>query len=371
MRIGAGYDSNIALAAGGANRRSPEGETTSMDDGEVVLDGVVVGRVADAGSGLRGLARFDLDGRVYGRGDTRFGERLSLAGELRLPEGLALGCGLEGQRLDITLSDDDAWTGGLECGVRWALGAGFELEVAGGGAVKAYDEGQLDGIYSGRLRVGLELGPLLARVGLVALGRESSENAASRTELVPEVSARLDFEHGGGEISYRAYVRWFRVDSRSGSEHAASLSAWWMPLSWLGVYAEVVVGGAEGGSQALVYERVEVHGGLRLRPTWDAAPPPLEEERGPARPVAEGVRFRFVLPDATEVSVIGSFNGWDPDRGRLTRGADGAFSGRFDVAPGRHEYHLLVDGEPRRPPGAARYVHDDFGSENAVLRVAE
>jgi hypothetical protein len=67
--------------------------------------------------------------------------------------------------------------------------------------------------------------------------------------------------------------------------------------------------------------------------------------------------------------VVGDFNRWDETRGALERRENGDFEGTLSVGPGRHEYHLLVDGRAVRPPDASRYVMDDFGSENAVIEV--
>jgi hypothetical protein len=196
---------------------------------------------------------------------------------------------------------------------------------------------------------------------------------ARRTDLSPWIAVRVTTPWIGGQIGYRFVGRVFDSDSRSGGEHTGQAEIWGMFVPWLGIYADLQLGYAEGGPQALSYERVQVTGGLRLVLEWQPEPaelPPPSATQGPATVLDDGgVRFVFELPDATEVSVVGDFDGWDEARGRLTRRADGRFEGRFEVGPGRHEYALIVDGEPMRPPGAERYVSDGFGGENAVLIV--
>jgi 1,4-alpha-glucan branching enzyme len=112
---------------------------------------------------------------------------------------------------------------------------------------------------------------------------------------------------------------------------------------------------------------VQVVAGARLALDWQEAVTSAEE---PTRVEEDGwVELRFHLPGAREVAVVGSFNDWDAGRGALRRESGDVFARRFRLRPGRHEYHLLVDGEPVAPPGAARYVSDDFGGRNAILEV--
>lgn len=373
VRVGGGYDSNPALAADPANRRNPSRGggrplPMSMEDGVARVGGYVLGRI---GSSPSGSARFDLDGRVYGSGDVLFLERLVLEGSVRVDD-LVPRCRLEGTRLDLTLSEDSAWSGAVACGALLGLPAGLWVAAEVSGAVRAFDLGQLDGIVGGELAVGWTFDPIALELGLSALRRESDEDLARRTELSPWIALRVSTEHVGGQLSYRFVQRFFDSDSRTGGEHAGRLEAFVMPLPWFGAYAELELGHAEGGSQALAYDRVQITGGVRLALDWQARidrPLPTAPSQGPAT-IEEGgwVRFAVVLPEAERASIVGSFNEWDEARGALERDGD-RFVGRFRVEPGRHEYTLIVDGEPLRPPGAPRYVRDGFGGENAVLVV--
>lgn len=387
-RVSGGFDSNPSLAVDPGNRRLPQNAaptpppppapgrpppdpTSSMEDGVFRVGGFLGGEIGD--DLLRGQARLDLDGRVYGSGDAMFWERLHVGARLVL-DPVSPRCGLDGERFDTSFTADDAWTLTGSCGARVGLPLGFWLTVDGFGGGRFFDVGQVDTLYGGVVGGGWAWEILRVEVAFLAMRRDSDEEQAARTELSPSVTVRVDTAHVGGELAYRYVERLFDQGSRSGGEHVGRLVAWGMPLPWIGGFAELELGHANGGPQALSYDRVQVVGGVRLvldwRPEPDRLPPP-DDAQGPATVLDDGrVRFRFAIEDAASVAVVGSFNGWDPEAGRL-RAVNGAFEGTFAVPPGRHQYAILVDGEPRRPPGAPRYVADDFGGENAVLVVSE
>lgn len=81
------------------------------------------------------------------------------------------------------------------------------------------------------------------------------------------------------------------------------------------------------------------------------------------------VTFVFENGNAKEVSVIGSFNGWEP----------GSHEMRFSpeknqwvltvmLPPGQHEYAFLINGERVVPDPKAVFTRSDgFGSKNSVI----
>lgn len=83
------------------------------------------------------------------------------------------------------------------------------------------------------------------------------------------------------------------------------------------------------------------------------------------------VRLVHTAPDAGAVSVIGDFNGWDPDATPMShRVASGVWEVWLDVAEGRHRYLFLVDGVTRTTdPFSAETVQDGRGGEVSVLHV--
>ena len=82
------------------------------------------------------------------------------------------------------------------------------------------------------------------------------------------------------------------------------------------------------------------------------------------------VRFEFRLPtEARQVALVGDFNGWD-DRATpmVRRDAEGTWSARIPLAPGRHEYAFVVDGTRWLVDPLAPQVTDaGFGPTNAVI----
>lgn len=89
-----------------------------------------------------------------------------------------------------------------------------------------------------------------------------------------------------------------------------------------------------------------------------------------------GTSFSCHAPKAGAVSVAGTFNGWDPSATPLTRRADGTWAATLDLAPGRHEYKFVVDGQWCCEPGCEEphngcphCVPNPFGTMNRVIEV--
>lgn len=82
------------------------------------------------------------------------------------------------------------------------------------------------------------------------------------------------------------------------------------------------------------------------------------------------VPLRFEFPQASSVIISGSFNNWDEIGVALDRDGEGIWFVDLELAPGRHEYRLIVDGEWVDVPGATETVDNPFGSRNAVLVVS-
>ena len=71
------------------------------------------------------------------------------------------------------------------------------------------------------------------------------------------------------------------------------------------------------------------------------------------------------------MAVAGSFNNWDPADIFLTsvNGGD-LFTGTVALPAGEQEYMFVVDGNFVTDPNADEYRLDEFGGQNAVLRLA-
>src|SRR5690349_1113099 len=96
----------------------------------------------------------------------------------------------------------------------------------------------------------------------------------------------------------------------------------------------------------------------------------------PGEAVAEAsgrsvVRFVFVAPYASRVAVVGDFNGWNPAAMPMRRSTDGhAWLLDVPLAPGRHVYSFIVDGDLAPDPAAPRAGDDDFGVPSSVVLVS-
>lgn len=83
------------------------------------------------------------------------------------------------------------------------------------------------------------------------------------------------------------------------------------------------------------------------------------------------VRFVFVAPYASRVSLVGDFNKWNPAAMPMRRSADGrAWLLDVPLPPGRHVYSFVVDGDLAPDPAAPRAGDDDFGVPSSVVLVA-
>jgi len=67
---------------------------------------------------------------------------------------------------------------------------------------------------------------------------------------------------------------------------------------------------------------------------------------------------------ARTVAVVGSFNGWDPARGRMRRQRDGTFRRRETLPPRRY-----VDGRWCVDPDGEGRVPNPYGTENSMVAV--
>ncbi|MEX2178235.1 MAG: isoamylase early set domain-containing protein [Gemmatimonadaceae bacterium] len=101
---------------------------------------------------------------------------------------------------------------------------------------------------------------------------------------------------------------------------------------------------------------------------------PAADSGGAAASAADGapvnVRFTFTAPAATNVVLVGDFNGWSASTHQLRRAADGrTWEVQVPLMPGRYAYSFVVDGAFVLDPAAPRAADDDFGSPNSIVMV--
>ena len=89
------------------------------------------------------------------------------------------------------------------------------------------------------------------------------------------------------------------------------------------------------------------------------------------------VEFLCDAPQAKEVFLAGTFNGWDPTIERLAPNKFGEWRTSLFLEPGRYEYKFVVDGKWICNPNCKdedthlcpHCVRNEFGAMNRVLIV--
>ncbi len=109
-----------------------------------------------------------------------------------------------------------------------------------------------------------------------------------------------------------------------------------------------------------------------LEKSGPAAPTTVPELlQGTVTPVAgDAVRFEVRLPtDAREVALVGDFNDWNEAANPMAQqSANGSWTTKVPLAPGRHVYAFVVDGKRWLVDPMAPQVPDDgLGPANAVV----
>lgn len=81
------------------------------------------------------------------------------------------------------------------------------------------------------------------------------------------------------------------------------------------------------------------------------------------------VRFGYFKPEARDVHLVGSFNGWDRRATPMHRDALGDWSVEMELPTGEHRYRFFVDGEWRDDPTAQQTAENPFGGFDAIMVV--
>ena len=71
------------------------------------------------------------------------------------------------------------------------------------------------------------------------------------------------------------------------------------------------------------------------------------------------------------MTIVGDFNGWDPQRTRLVRSNhEGLWRARLKLPPGVYQYSFVLDGTTWvGDPQAKTVLADGFGGKNSVIIV--
>jgi hypothetical protein len=84
----------------------------------------------------------------------------------------------------------------------------------------------------------------------------------------------------------------------------------------------------------------------------------------------QSVVLELQHPQASVISVIGSFNNWDPSTTPMIQTAGGIWQATLILPPGQYSYKFLVDRKAKiTDPEASRTEPDGFGGTNSILIV--
>jgi hypothetical protein len=82
------------------------------------------------------------------------------------------------------------------------------------------------------------------------------------------------------------------------------------------------------------------------------------------------VRFLYVDRNASAVTVVGDFNGWNGEATpRMRTAVEGVWSVTLPMRTGRHEYAFVADGKRWTLDPLAQAVADEHGTESSVVNV--
>ena len=93
--------------------------------------------------------------------------------------------------------------------------------------------------------------------------------------------------------------------------------------------------------------------------------------RAPESASDAGIAFSLDAPGASQVSLVGDFNNWDPAATPLTRVSDtGHWEAVVPLTPGRYQFTFVVDGSRWvRDPILPQATGDDFGRPTSVITI--
>jgi len=140
--------------------------------------------------------------------------------------------------------------------------------------------------------------------------------------------------------------------------------AWWLRPRLVRISP---LGGLLGVGAAAALFVVSI--GQRPLARFTAAPSLMPPSQ--ASPTSRAIQFVLAAPGASQVNLVGDFNGWDSAAIPLQPvGAAGVWSVVVLLSPGRHEYAFVINGREWRPdPTAPRALANEYGPPNSVITV--
>lgn len=81
------------------------------------------------------------------------------------------------------------------------------------------------------------------------------------------------------------------------------------------------------------------------------------------------IDFVFDAPEAKEVYLAGSFNGWSLKKHPMEKNGNGRWKKTVILPVGSHEYKFWVDGRWVEDPQNERRCINSFGSVNSIVNI--
>src|SRR5260370_9408300 len=79
------------------------------------------------------------------------------------------------------------------------------------------------------------------------------------------------------------------------------------------------------------------------------------------------ITFKLIVPEAEQVVLAASFNGWDNGGTMLKRDAKGVWKTQVSLDPGRYEYRFRVDGHWRDDPPCPTPIPHSSSSQKCAI----
>ena len=87
------------------------------------------------------------------------------------------------------------------------------------------------------------------------------------------------------------------------------------------------------------------------------------------RKTVKPVNFICLATEARQVSLVGDFNGWQPQATPMKRQPDGCWLVQVPLGPGHHHYQFLVDDKPTLDPRAQGIARNEQGQKVSLIAV--
>jgi len=81
------------------------------------------------------------------------------------------------------------------------------------------------------------------------------------------------------------------------------------------------------------------------------------------------VKFSITAPNASKVSLAGSFNNWSDKKTPLKKNTKKQWEKEVPLKPGSYEYKFVVDGNWINDPANDNLAWNDFGTQNSIINI--